>query len=184
MKLNRGRRIAWWLIHHGPRRDITVDTFNGRMTFRSKQWLIGKYLYVFREHAQHEILAAAELLKSIGYSSAGKTLINVGANIGMTSVAAVRNGVADRVIAFEPGPDNYPYLVRNIEQNGLADRVWPYQLALSSRPGLVEFELSPTNSGDHRVRLTDKPGVYKEESRRTVKVQATSLDAFVAETPA
>ena len=66
------RRLRWWLIYHGPRRDVTVDTANGLLTFDSKDWLIGKYLYVKRSHEEKEARWAARLLSKEGYAGRGR----------------------------------------------------------------------------------------------------------------
>ena len=167
------------MIHVGPKRDVTVDTANGVLTFDSRNWLIGKYLYVKRAHEENEIRSALELLMAEGLiGPCGNTIINAGANIGMTCIALVKSGYFDRAIAFEPDPENYRLLVRNIDQNGLRERIQAFPVALSSTAGPLEFELSADNSGDHRIRQTDRPGFYREETRRTISVPGETLDRF------
>lgn len=107
----------------------------------------------------------------------------MGANIGMTCVGLVKLGAFERAIAFEPAPDTYRLLVRNIHQNGLGYRIRHFQLALSSSEGEVELELSESNSGDHRIRWTSDPGFFREEKRRTIRVQARTLDGLVRSEP-
>ena len=178
------RFVRWWFIHHGPKRDITVNTFNGLLTIDSKQWLIGKYVYVRRSHEEEELHKAVSLLRDEGYLEGAKgTLINVGANIGMTVIALLRNGYFDSAVAFEPDPGNYRLLLRNLEQNGLATKVKPYNVALSSADAMLDLELSKDNSGDHRIRQIDAPGFYGEEDRATVKVEAAALDNLVERDP-
>ncbi len=173
------RLLRWWLIHVGPKRDVTVDTSNGILTFDSRNWLIGKYLYVKKAHEENEIRLALELLMAEGWiGRRGNTIVNAGANIGMTCIALVKSGYFDRAIAFEPDPENYRLLVRNIDQNGLREQIQAFPVALSSTVGPLEFELSPDNSGDHRVRQTDRPGFYREEKRRTISVPGETLDGF------
>jgi len=172
------RLLRWWFIHVGPRRDVTVDTANGLLTFDSKNWLIGKYLYVKKAHEEGEIRSALDLLTKEGLIEPSGTIINAGANIGMTCIALVKSGVFARALAFEPDPENYRLLVRNIEQNGLDSRIEAHAVALSSRTAPLEFELSPDNSGDHRVRQSARPGFYREESRRTITVPGETLDHF------
>jgi FkbM family methyltransferase len=167
------------MIHMGPQRDVTVNTSNGVLTFDSRNWLIGKYLYVKQAHEESEIRSALELLTAEGLiERSGSTIVNVGANIGMTCIALVKSGHFDRAIAFEPDPGNYRLLVRNIDQNGLRERIQTFPVALSSTTGPLEFELSADNSGDHRVRHTDRSGFYREETRRTISVPGETLDNF------
>ena len=177
------RLLQWWFIHLGPTRDVTVDTFNGRLSFSSGDWLIGKYLYVKRAHEEHEIQSVIGLLTREGWlKRSPTTVLNAGANIGMTCIGLVREKF-DRAIAFEPDPRNYRLLVRNIEQNGLRDRIQAFPVALSSTTGHVTLELSKDNPGDHRVRQTDRPGFYKEETRPTIQVEADTLDHFFQARP-
>lgn len=176
------RRLKWFLIYIGPKRDVTVETLNGLLTFGSRDWLIGKYLYVKRSHEAHEIRSVVELLQKERYldgSPRGKTVLNVGANIGMTSIGLVKTAGFARAIAFEPAPESYRLLVHNINQNGLDYRIRPVPLALSSSEGEMELELSDNNSGDHRIRRTSDPGFFHEEQRKTIKVKVRTLDGLL-----
>lgn len=56
-------------------------------------------------------------------SGAGGRFIDIGANLGFLSVAlAIANPDAHGV-AFEPNPSTFAFLQRNLQQNGVADRV-------------------------------------------------------------
>jgi FkbM family methyltransferase len=177
------RTLQWWCIYAGPRRDITVDTLNGRLTLDSKDWLIGKHLYVRRSHEAYEIRSAVELLRREGYLGPLKceTVLNVGANIGMTCIGLLKAGYFRKAIAFEPAPNTYRLLVRNIRQNGLQGRIQPFPLALSSEEGTLDLELSGDNSGDNRIRRTSTPGFFQEEKRPTIQVPVRTLDNLLAE---
>lgn len=180
------RHLQWMLIHYGPARDVTVETSNGRITFPSHQWLPGKYLYVKRSYEEKEAEDVVELLRAQGYvgrNGATRTVLNIGANIGMTCIALLKHSYFDRAIAIEPASDNFRLLLRNIEQNGLSGRILPSQCAVSAISGWLDMELSPDNPGDHRIRLTETPGFYREEKRKTVQVQARALDDLLAEEP-
>ncbi len=150
------RRLRWWFIYIGPRRDITVDTFNGRLSFDSKDWLIGKYLYVKGSYEAREIQSAVAVLRQEGYlkDAGGGTVLDVGANISMICIALLKHGYFQRAIAFEPYPNSYRFLVNNVNQNGLRERVSHFPWALSCTEDEFELELSDDNSGDHRIRRT------------------------------
>lgn len=65
----------------------------------------------------------------------GDTAIDVGANIGTTTLCLARSvGTAGRVISFEPLPSNFAMLRSNIEANGF-QQVEVWSLALSDRTG-------------------------------------------------
>jgi len=172
------RKLEWWLIHMGPRRDITVETPNGRLTFDSKDCLIGKYLYVRRSYEIHEIKGAIDYIRQEGFLSNRRrnTVLDVGANLGMIVISLLRAGYFERAIAIEPAPNSFRLLEHNLRQTDLHDRVYTYRCALSSAAGEVDLEISKDNSGDHRVRHTGDAGFFHEEKRRTLKVPAETLD--------
>lgn len=177
------RLLHWWLIYMGSPREVTVETFNGVLTFSNKNWLTGKYLYVKKNHEEHEIRAAGALLLQRGWlhkSSPDNTLLNVGANIGMTCIALIKAGYFEYALAFEPEPENFRFLKKNIDQNGLNNRIQAFRLALSSVTGDFTLELSRDNPGDHRLRQSGQAakGFFGEENRRTIVVPCETLDRF------
>jgi FkbM family methyltransferase len=68
----------------------------------------------------------------------GDLFVDVGANVGSyTILAAV--AVKTDVIAFEPGESAFTWLVRNIELNGVTDRVEVRREAVGAKSGSVFF---------------------------------------------
>jgi FkbM family methyltransferase len=92
---------------------------------------------------------AIEILSADGRSLDG-WFVDVGANIGTETIAALRSGFA-RVLAIEPETMNRRLLEANLIVNGLADRAAIRAAAISNRRGSVRMALSATNRGDHRV---------------------------------
>ena len=113
----------------------------------------------------------------------GGTLIDVGANIGLTSIpiAKARNTVCH---VFEPDPRNHALLLRNAEANGVQSLVHAHNVAVMDREGTFTFERSSDNMGDHRIRVTPTTGgAYGEERRSLVQVAGRPLDACLADEP-
>jgi hypothetical protein len=79
-------------------------------------------------------LPLADLLRTREAIASG-TMIDIGANIGLTSVTRALLGDADLVYAAEPAPDNFACLVRTVIDNGLRGVVLPDQVALSDQDG-------------------------------------------------
>ncbi len=110
---------------------------------------------------------------------AGKTLVDVGANVGTTSVTALGSFGFERAICFEPLPRNRELLSLNLAYNGLEQRSKIIEVALSDRSGAV-FEVAPKNPGDGRVRAAGMDeGALGEEGWSTVEVSTAPLDSFV-----
>ncbi len=77
----------------------------------------------------------------------GSVVIDIGANIGAFSLLAARAG-ARKVYAFEPNPEVYACLEKNVRENGLDDVVIPCRKAVAGRSGervLIPVESSPAN---------------------------------------
>ncbi len=109
------------------------------------------------------------------------TFLEIGANIGTATVVALRNGGFERAECFEPMPDNAALFRENLELNGLDGRARIHQVALSDSEGVVDFEISPANSGDGRVRHKSEPGTLGEQDREVVQVPASRLDTFLTD---
>ena len=117
----------------------------------------------------------------------GVTWVEVGANIGTTTLPVILRHGAQQCIALEPAGANLTLLRANLAANGVGpDVACVLPVAASDSPGAVEFELSSNNSGDHRVRRQEKPAtngpeVYAERQRLVVTVPAARLDDILAE---
>jgi methyltransferase, FkbM family len=179
------RKLRWRMLYAGARRDVTVDSYNGRLTFDSRDKLIGKYLYIHRSYERRYIENALGILERDGYLTPvalrDGTVLDVGANIGMICTALLEHGRFARAVAFEPSPRNLRLLERNVIQNGYDDRVLRLPYALSSMAGEMELELSEYNSGDNRIRHTAAGGAWSEDRREVVSVPVRTLDGALAE---
>ncbi len=108
----------------------------------------------------------------------GDVIWDIGANIGVYALyAALRTDIT--VLAFEPSAQTFAVLVKNIEINGLGERVHAYCVALdkSTRPGT--FHLSHTAPG-HAMHAFGAPetvhGVFQPEFSHSML--AFSVDDF------
>ncbi len=181
------RKLQWERVRGGAGRAarvLTVPTANGILSFSNMDLHNARALYVQRAWEIDLITRSMDYLKREGWIGTPSTdvMIDVGANIGMICIAMLRRGHFSRALAFEPGPENFAFLERNIHQNGMADRIHAFQCALSDSSGEVEIELSESNYGDHRVRSVDvqAPALMDEEGRAVVRVPARTLDETLA----
>jgi FkbM family methyltransferase len=175
--------LQWTLHHYRPEHDVEIETANGVLSVSSRDWLIGKHLFVRRNYELDFIKSSIEFLQSEGLLKRGKNraVIDIGANLGMICIALLREKFFEKAFAFEPSPRNFRLLKKNVGQNDLAGKIECFPLALSSEDEKIEFEIDETNSGDSRVRKTIGNGELKEQKRRTVAVEARTFDSFLRE---
>ncbi|HLL99665.1 MAG TPA: FkbM family methyltransferase [Pyrinomonadaceae bacterium] len=178
--------LQWTLHHYRPEHDVTIETANGLLSCSSRDWLIGKHLFVHRNYELDFIKTSIRFLESEGFLKPGKkrAVADIGANLGMICIALLRENFFEKAIAFEPSPRNFRLLEKNVRQNNFADRIRCFPLALSSENKSIEFEIDETNSGDSRVRKTEGGGELKEHKRRLVSVEAKTFDSFLPENEA
>ena len=80
----------------------------------------------------------------------GDTVLDIGANIGYyTLIFARLVGEGGKVIAFEPSPENFAILKKNVEANGFKN-VTLVQKAVSDRTGKIKLYLSD-DAGEHTI---------------------------------
>jgi FkbM family methyltransferase len=102
---------------------------------------------------------------------AGQTVLDIGANIGYyTLIAAKLVGPGGKVYAFEPDPDNFALLKRNVAANGYANVVLVNR-AVSDKNQTARLFINKTNKGDHRL-------YDSKDGRPSIPVQTIRLDDF------
>jgi FkbM family methyltransferase len=105
-------------------------------------------------------------------------LLDIGANIGMIGMGLLLSEKESRVIAVEPEPLNFEFLVKNVAQYHLNSKLICLTMAVGDEEQIVTMELSPKNFGDHRLRSTssiDSDERYNESQRQTIQVQSLPL---------
>ena len=85
----------------------------------------------------------------------GMVFLDVGSHVGLYSIpAAAKVTDAGRVVAFEPHPGNRSLLEKNVLRNH-ADNVTVVDAAVSDSSGEMMLQVSPFNTGDHRLYRRD-----------------------------
>jgi FkbM family methyltransferase len=84
-------------------------------------------------------------LSEIDLQQKGSVLLDVGANIGIFSLAAAKRFPDTRIYAFEPSPEAYSRLVRNLELNNMVN-VKPVKRAVYSSCSVVGFSKGSSTS--------------------------------------
>jgi FkbM family methyltransferase len=104
----------------------------------------------------------------------GGCMIDVGANIGRTSLPRLILGDVRAVYAAEPEPSNYACLVRNVTEHGLRGFVLPDRVAVGAIRGEAHLRRSRCPGGH---RIVGECGAKDA----TIAVQLWPLDAWVAQ---
>lgn len=101
----------------------------------------------------------------------GQVVLDIGANIGYyTLIFSSKVGPSGRVISFEPEPENFQILSRNVSVNGCKN-VELVSKAVSDTAGKISLYLNTDNRGDHRI-------FDSSDGRSSVTVEAVRLDDF------
>ncbi|MDI6896840.1 FkbM family methyltransferase, partial [Methanocella conradii] len=106
----------------------------------------------------------------------GTLFIDVGAHYGYYSLVVGTKYPNNRIIAFEPSPQNYEILKYNVEQNGLKN-IKLYSLAVSDKDEERDFLIA-----EH----SDNCGFYDHPLTRMVgkvKVKTIALDTLINDVP-
>jgi FkbM family methyltransferase len=132
---------------------------------------------IFRDVPKEErfLRRALEGLDVAGIEVAGTTFLDVGANNGTTSLAALAAGFA-RVVAFEPGAEPFRLLRANIILNDLEDSITAVNVGLSNRAGTGRIDLGRGSRKAHLYASRDG-----ETHRRAEDVRLARLDDLVDE---
>ncbi len=103
----------------------------------------------------------------------GFVAVDIGGHVGCFSTALATERSDAAVNTFEASPTTFQYLQRNVQQNGLGDRVSVNHLALAPEAGTLEFA---DNSGGSGLN-----GITAPEGSPVIQVPATTIAAVFAE---
>lgn len=138
-------RLPTWSQITGQRTRV-AECRHGTFIYHADDRFLGASLRILGEWSEGEVELYKALIKS------NDTVIEVGANIGALTVPISR--ICRRVLAFEPQPENYRLLVKNLEANNILN-VGYYKLALGAEnkqvmmPTLAEVDEAHGVIGDY-----------------------------------
>lgn len=104
-----------------------------------------------------------------------RSILDVGANIGLYAIRFAKRFVQAQVYAFEPMPKTYAFLQRNVATNAVGDRVSCFNYGLSETSGSVDFFISPAAGTNASLRNV----ADVQDAQRVVGLTLT-LDQFTA----
>lgn len=154
---------------------LIVNSSSETFVVSTNDRTIGRHLFI---HGSFDFEKFEAAIAAIRPDFKPDLLLDIGANIGTICVPALKRGLFAQAIANEPEPFNFALLQANISINGLTNKVQAHNIALGSADGAeVAFELSPTNYGDHRIRVLESDGLEGEKDRKVTRVKCQRLDS-------
>lgn len=148
---------------------------------------LGRIVFSQGSYEQDIMAEAFQLIDALSGAPvlAGRTFIDIGANIGTSSIPAIRNFGASDALSFEPEARNYRLLRCNVIANDLEEKVRTFPLGLSDACYKGDLERDEGSWGDHRVRIQSNldDGPYRESTRDLLEVQLVRFDDMVTQVP-
>lgn len=162
-----GRFSPLLAARHG-RATMIVDATDGE---------VGRTVFVRGDYERCYMEEALRFLTSYSPDrKPGPVFVDVGANIGTSTLDALLEFGFERAICFEPDSRNYRLLRLNIVLNELEPRVRTFRQALSDREGEALLRRASGNFGDSRVMLSGESSLAETE-----RIEVRTLDALMEE---
>ena len=117
------------------------DTTHAIINAAGRQLTIRGSVQSYLDYHQGWDAEKSAFMNSARHVPQGSTVIDVGANVGILScsLAAVRPDL--QIIAIEPVPENFAYLMENVLENGLQN-IRCINAAASDKPGRLRFNVN------------------------------------------
>ena len=124
----------------------------------------------FKDFLKDNPHEAGELKFLESIAQEGMHAIDIGANLGITTVAIAKTiRRVGKLHSFEPVPEYFDILKDNVSSNGL-ENVKVYELAVTDQVGRAPFYQKELSSG-----------IVFEEGAKKFEVSTTSIDRFLSE---
>ena len=85
-----------------------------------------------------------------------KYLVSIGSHVGTTLIPAIKYGLFDSCIAFEPSIENYRLLTANININKIEKKISLFNIGLNDKACNSYLKKNSLDSGDNRVVKSKK----------------------------
>lgn len=106
----------------------------------------------------------------------GTFFIDIGAHYGIYTLLIGTKYKNSKIIAFEPAPESYETLKKNLELNNLGNAEG-YNLALSNKKGIRKFNIDTASSKSSFYH------VPSEDIKAIIEVETITLDDFLGDIP-
>jgi FkbM family methyltransferase len=155
---------------------LTAETEFGTFLISTHERKVSRQIFEQRRIKDASVMSrVVSLLDRLG-ERRGALLIDVGANIGTSTVSALRSGSFSRTVSIEPDPANFLLLRANTLLNRLDGQVTCVCAAVSDAPGRGQLARHSTNSGAHELVHGDIDSGAGFDS--VIEVETTTLDTL------
>ena len=133
-----------------------------------------------------DFLACMNFLKQKKFSMSPKTcFLDLGANVGSTSIYALEKEYFERAICIEASALNYQFLIFNTQINQLTNKLENLNYGLADFIGEGELICSPDNCGDFRIQPVNPniqtKNLYNEDKYTRESAQFITLDELMSQ---
>ncbi|HWG73091.1 MAG TPA: FkbM family methyltransferase [Acidimicrobiales bacterium] len=161
------RRAFFDLAHYAT--PVVAVQSNGLTYYlNTGDHVVSRETFVAGDFEEAVMAGALAVLERYGHKLRGRTFVDIGANLGTSTIPAVARFGASHALAVEPEPTNYELLRCNVLANGLEGRVTTVRAAISDTTGTGQLGLSTWNSGDHRVWVRNERALDVEPLGRSM----------------
>jgi FkbM family methyltransferase len=158
---------------------LAVDTVAGLFLLDTHDAHMGRSLFSKSSRGELRVLRRAlRILEDAGLAERARagTFIDVGANIGTTTVPALYANGFTRALGLEPEPRNIHMLRINIAINGFTDQVQVLQVAASNTCGTGHLRVFPDRWGIHEIAAEN--GAESGSEEKVVEIELVTLDSL------
>jgi FkbM family methyltransferase len=162
---------------------LATDAGGALFLVKTEDKHIGRSLFSKRSRGELAVLwrAVATIEGLLGPEAiARRTLVDVGANIGTTTIPALVSHGFDTAVAIEPEPENVRVLRLNVLLNDLDERITVLPVAASNEVGSSELVVDRSRGGKHWI-ATDRSKLRRKNlaENSILKVETVTLDHLV-----
>jgi len=151
---------------------IGVEAQGGRFLVATSDRAVGKHLFVKQGRPEFRVLGRAVRVVEIltgDDAIAGRLFVDVGANIGTTTVHALVAQRFGSAVSCEPEEENYRLLRANVALNDLEEQVRTLPVAVSSRAGSSELVVLKGRRGASWIAV-DRGKIQEAEAVRARRI--------------
>lgn len=119
-----------------------------------------------------------DLLEAIAAMKLGGTYVDVGGCLGNHALFFAMECPSERILSYEPNPDNFKCLLGNILANDLSSKIYAFNMAIHDTARQVSVRCSTIPSDTHKGR-SNMGGAKVFEEETDNMISARTLDEVV-----